>query len=65
MKHPDLQSLIERGQRLADGMTVNRDALARDLKRACEELAQRRDLGVPQAPKKPSSPFADGFWGGL
>lgn len=56
MKHPDLINLSERIQKYADGITVNRDALARDMARAVQELAHRRDLGVPQQTAS-ESPF--------
>jgi len=63
MKHPDLVSLSERIQKYADGMTVNRDALARDMARALEELAKRRDLGLPQqTAERPPYDWEKSFW---
>lgn len=61
MKHPDLINLSARIQRYADGMTVNRDALARDMARVVAELSARRDLGVPQDQKPSEVPDPRGF----
>lgn len=63
MKHPDLINLSERIQKYADGITVNRDALARDMARVVQELSQRRDLGVPQQnASQPRYDWEKAFW---
>lgn len=63
MKHPDLINLSERIQKYADGITINRDALARDMARAVQELAQRRDLAEPRELKDALSDWEKAFGG--
>lgn len=42
-QHQDIDSLNERAERMLDGMTVNRQLFARDVKRMAAELAQWRN----------------------
>lgn len=64
-QHPDIDSLTERVDRMLDGMAVNRELLARDVKRMATELAQWRNAHALSQPKEPSAnsggPFSSAF----
>jgi hypothetical protein len=57
---PTLDEMAARAQRHLDGMTVNRDAMARDVLTLVEAIrsAQRR---APARPAQPGSNFSDAF----
>ena len=50
-QHQDIDSLIERADRMLDGMAVNRDLFARDTKRMAGELAKWRDAHARSQPE--------------
>lgn len=50
-QHRDINSLIERADRMLDGMAVNRDLFARDVKRMAAELVKWRDAHVRSQPE--------------
>lgn len=50
-QHQDIDSLIERADRMLDGMAVNRDLFARDAKRMAAELAKWRDAHARSQPE--------------
>lgn len=50
-QHQDIDSLIERADRMLDGMIINRDLFARDVKRMAAELAQWRNTHVRSQPE--------------
>lgn len=61
-QHQDLESLIERADRILDGMTINRELFARDVKRLAAEVAQWRNAHARSAPETASDPgFASVF----
>jgi len=60
----DLASIEERAQRVLDGMTVNREAFARDVLRLSKATRRLRDEVVrlqPQASGKGGDAFIDIF----
>lgn len=50
-QHQDLDSLIERADRFLDGMTINRELFARDVKRMAAELTKWRDAHTRSQPE--------------
>ena len=67
-QHQDIDSLIERADRMLDGMAVNRDLFARDVKRMAAELVKWRDAHARSQPDNPHKQkfgdvFADVFKG--
>ena len=52
-QHPDIDSLIDRADRMLDGMAVNRELFVRDVKRMTAELAQWRNAHARLQPKRP------------
>lgn len=64
LTQPDIDSLIERAQRMQDGMTINRDLFAKDVLRAALELKQWRNSHHNKEPeRKADDPFNDIFGG--
>lgn len=63
-QHQDIDSLNERAERILDGMTVNRELFARDVKRMAAELAQWRNAHARmEARSAGNSSFEDLFKG--
>lgn len=60
MSHPDLDDLNERTDRMLDGMSVNRQKLARDVRAVSDELRRWRDA---HARLKADGPKREGFAG--
>lgn len=58
MTHPDLDDLNQRTDRMLDGMSVNRQKLARDVREMSDELRRWRDA---HARTKANGPKKDGF----
>lgn len=51
-QHQDIDSLTERADRMLDGMVINRDLFAHDVKRMAAELAQWRNAHARSQPNK-------------
>lgn len=63
-QHQDIDSLNERADRILDGMTINRQVFARDVKRMAAELTRWRNAHTLTRPQKPGgASFADTFNG--
>lgn len=61
-EHPDLDSLEQRAARTLDGMTINRDLFARDVKRMSAELRQWRAAHARAEARTKTEPgFAGAF----
>lgn len=60
-----LESIEARAQRILDGMTVNREAFARDVLKLCNATRRLRDCATPQQQKTASAAadFGDIFSG--
>ena len=52
-QHPDINSLIDRADRMLDGIAVNRELFVRDVKRMAAELAKWRNAHARLQPKRP------------
>ena len=59
----DLKSIEDRAQRMLDGMTVNREAFARDVLKLC--AAARQVAAAKQPEAKPTAAPFDGFFGDI
>lgn len=64
-QHQDIDSLIERASRLADGMTINREAFARDAIALAKELRQWRNAHERAQPQKGAEGGFAGAFGDL
>ena len=51
-QHKDIDSLTQRADRMLDGMTINREVFAKDVKRTAAELAQWRNAHARSEPVK-------------
>ena len=61
-QHQDIDSLIERADRVLNGMTINRELFARDVKRMEAGLAQWRNAHARAEPDTArNSGFAGAF----
>lgn len=60
MNHPDLDDLNARTERMLDGMLVNRQKLARDVREMSDELRRWRDA---HARLQANGPKKEGFTG--
>lgn len=64
-QHQDIDSLTQRADRMLDGMTINREVFAKDVKRISAELAQWRNSHERAAPRKASDGTFAGAFGDL
>ena len=60
-QHQDLDSLNERADRILDGMTINRELFARDVKRMSAELAQWRNAHARTEAARSNPGFGGAF----
>ena len=59
MNHPDLDDLELRANRMSDGMVVNRDKFAREVRALIREVRNWRNAHE-QAPSHTENPYAGG-----
>ena len=64
-QHQDIDSLTERADRMLDGMTIDRQVFARDVKRMAAELAQWRNTHASKEPQKAAEGGFAGAFGDL
>lgn len=61
MTTPTLDEMAERAQRQLDGMTVNRDAMARDVLQLVEAIRAMQRRAAAERPAQPSGDFTAAF----
>lgn len=64
-QHQDINSLTERADRMLDGMTINREVFAKDVRRMAAELAQWRNSHERTPPRKAADGTFAGAFGDL